>query len=42
MICYLGIGANLGERAKNIRLAIEQIKKIHGVEVLKVDFFIED
>ena len=41
MICYLGLGANLGERAKNLRVAIEYIKKIHGVEVLRVSSFYE-
>ena len=41
MICYLGLGANLGERAKNLRAAIEHIKKIHGVEVLRVSSFYE-
>ncbi len=41
MICYLGLGANLGEREKNLRLAIERIKKIHGVEVLRVSSFYE-
>ena len=41
MICYLGLGANLGERAKNIRVAIEKIKKIHGVELLRVSSFYE-
>ena len=41
MICYLGLGANLGEREKNLRLAIEQIKKIQGVEVLRVSSFYE-
>lgn len=41
MICYLGLGANLGEREKNIRAAIEAIKKIRGVEVLRVSSFYE-
>ena len=41
MISYLGLGANLGEREKNIRAAIEQIKKIRGVEVLRVSSFYE-
>lgn len=41
MISYLGLGANLGEREKNLRLAIEQIKKIQGVEVLRVSSFYE-
>lgn len=41
MICYLGLGANLGEREKNLRVAIEQIKKIDGVQLLRVSFFYE-
>lgn len=41
MISYLGLGANLGEREKNLRTAIEQIKKIQGVEVLRVSSFYE-
>lgn len=41
MICYLGLGANLGERKKNLYAAIEQIKKIRGVEVLRVSSFYE-
>ncbi len=41
MIYYLGLGANLGERSKNIRAAIESIKKIRGVEILRVSSFYE-
>ena len=41
MIFYIGLGANLGEREKNIRTAIEKIKKIDGVELLRVSFFYE-
>lgn len=41
MICYLGLGANLGKRKKNLYAAIEQIKKIRGVEVLRVSSFYE-
>lgn len=41
MIFYLGLGANLGEREKNIRAAIEKIKKIDGVKLLRVSFFYE-
>lgn len=41
MISYLGLGANLGEREKNLRLAIEKIKKIPCVEVLRVSSFYE-
>ena len=41
MICYLGLGANLGDKKKNLRAAIEQIKKIRGVELLRVSSFYE-
>ena len=41
MIFYLGLGANLGEREKNLRAAIERIKKIDGVKLLRVSFFYE-
>ena len=41
MIFYVGLGANLGEREKNIRQAIEKIKKIDGVRLLRVSFFYE-
>lgn len=41
MICYLGLGANLGERQKNLYAALEQIKKIPGVELLRVSSFYE-
>lgn len=41
MIFYIGLGANLGEREKNLRAAIERIKKIDGVKLLRVSFFYE-
>ncbi len=41
MICYLGLGGNLGAREKTLRLAIERIKKIRGVELLRVSSFYE-
>ena len=41
MIFYIGLGANLGEREKNLRAAIERIKKIDGVKLLCVSFFYE-
>ncbi len=41
MICYLGLGANLGDRQKNLYAAIEHIKKIRGVEILRVSSFYE-
>lgn len=41
MIYYLGLGANLGEREKNLRRAIELIKKIPAVELKRVSSFYE-
>ena len=41
MIVYLGLGANLGERVKNLRKAIERIKNIPNVELLRVSSFYE-
>lgn len=41
MIAYLGLGANLGDRVKTLRAAIERIKKISGVELLRVSSFYE-
>lgn len=34
-ICYLGIGSNLGDRNRNIRLAIKEIGELKGTRVLK-------
>ena len=41
MIAYLGLGANLGDRVKNLRIAIERVKKIYNVELLRVSSFYE-
>lgn len=41
MICYLGLGANLGDKKKNLYAALEQIKKIPGVKILRVSSFYE-
>ena len=41
MIAYLSLGANLGDRVKTLRAAIERIKKIYGVELLRVSSFYE-
>lgn len=41
MIAYIGLGGNLGERAENLRAAIERIKKIRGVELLRISSFYE-
>ncbi|MFA5411336.1 MAG: 2-amino-4-hydroxy-6-hydroxymethyldihydropteridine diphosphokinase [Candidatus Omnitrophota bacterium] len=39
--CYLGIGSNLGERRKNIRLAVKKINSLSGTEIIKLSKIIE-
>jgi len=34
-ICYLAIGSNLGDRRKNIKLAIKKLNRLKGTRVLK-------
>ena len=42
-ICaYLGLGSNLGDRQKNIHLAVERLKKLAGVRVLAVSSLLEN
>ena len=41
MICYLGIGANLGDKRKNLRQAVELISQLDGVNLLRVSHFYE-
>jgi len=36
MLCYIGIGSNLGDREKYIKNAIEKLKETEGVEVKKI------
>ncbi|RJP28206.1 MAG: 2-amino-4-hydroxy-6-hydroxymethyldihydropteridine diphosphokinase [Candidatus Omnitrophota bacterium] len=33
-VCYLGIGSNLGNRRKNIELALKKIKSIKGLKII--------
>lgn len=40
-ICYLGIGSNLGDRRKNIRLAIKKINALKDTKIIKVSKIIE-
>ena len=35
-VCYLGLGANLGDRQENIRRALELLREAPGVRVLRV------
>lgn len=39
--CFLGLGANLGERELNIRLALEKIGQLAGTSVVKVSSLFE-
>lgn len=40
-ICYLGIGSNLGNRKKNINLAIKKIGALNKTKVIKLSKIIE-
>jgi len=40
-ICYLGIGSNVGNRLKNIILAIKKINTLKGTRIIKVSKIIE-
>ena len=40
-ICYLGIGSNLGNRNRNISLAIKEINALQNTKVLKRSRVIE-
>ncbi|MFH0827288.1 MAG: 2-amino-4-hydroxy-6-hydroxymethyldihydropteridine diphosphokinase [Candidatus Omnitrophota bacterium] len=39
--CYLGIGSNLGDRRKNIRMAIKEINALEGTKVTKISCLME-
>ena len=41
MLCYIGIGSNLGDRQKYIESAIQRLKEIKGIEVRKVSSIYE-
>lgn len=40
-IAYIGLGSNLGDKVKNIKKAIQQLKSREGVKVLKVSSLYE-
>lgn len=40
-ICYLGVGSNLGDRGKNIKLAVKRINALKNTSVLKRSRIIE-
>ena len=35
VICYLGVGSNLGQRRKNIKLAVKLIGALKGTRIIK-------
>lgn len=39
--CYIGIGSNLGQRKKNIELAIDKINRLSETKVAKISSVIE-
>ena len=41
MICYLSLGANLGDKSKSLRQAVELIAQIDGVNLLNISHFYE-
>ena len=40
-VCYLGFGSNLGDRRKNIKLAIKKINALKNTKVIKMSKLIE-
>jgi len=40
-ICYLSLGSNLGNRRKNIKLAVKNIKALKGTRVLRMSAVLE-
>ncbi|MFH0762404.1 MAG: 2-amino-4-hydroxy-6-hydroxymethyldihydropteridine diphosphokinase [Candidatus Omnitrophota bacterium] len=41
VICYLGVGSNLGDRHRNIKEAIRRINSLKGTKVLKISRIIQ-
>jgi len=41
VICYLGIGSNLGSRRRNIQRAISELRKTKSIKVLKFSSFLK-
>ena len=41
VICYLGVGSNLGKRRKNIKLAVKLIKALPETKVIKISKFLQ-
>ena len=41
MVCYVGVGSNLGNRRKNIQLALQEIRLLKDTKLLKASGIIE-
>lgn len=41
VICYLGLGSNLGNRRKNIKLAVRKIEALEGTKTIRLSRIIE-
>jgi 2-amino-4-hydroxy-6-hydroxymethyldihydropteridine diphosphokinase len=41
VICYLGVGSNLGNRRKNIKLAVKLIKALKDTKIIKASKLLE-
>ena len=39
--CYLGVGSNLGNRRKNIKLAVKKIRVLEDIKIIKVSKLFE-
>ena len=36
VICYLGVGSNLGQRRKNIKLAVKLVRSLKNTKIIKI------
>ncbi len=41
MICYIGVGSNLGDRLQNIKLAVKKIGELEGTRLIRKSGVIE-
>lgn len=41
VICYLGIGSNLGDRRKNIKIAVKKINQLKSTSIIRLSRIIE-
>lgn len=40
-VCFIGIGSNLGDRKKNIRIALSKIEQLKGTRIIKISRIIQ-